>query len=431
MGDADFDFDAHLASTAADYVALLEPGAELLPGAREMIRETLGRYPSQLAYGDSVVDAGGLSQVVRRPIFSPLRLREQHYLGPLTIVQVEWLRRSAGELPLPHHDQGYAVALRCAEVALHIPQPLSVIRSGQFERDGSEWVQRELAADGIAASVEPRPDGTRRVRYPVQGSPLVSIIIPTRGTSGSVAGRESTFVVDAVRSIADRSTWQNLEFVVVADDATPQKVIEELIAVAGEKLRLVRWSKHFDFSAKINRGAAFAAGEYLLLLNDDVELVSPDWIETMVGLAQQTGVGLVGALLLFEDGTVQHGGHLYRQSWAGHIAPGWNRADDDLLASLRVTREVSGVTAACALVSAQNFERVGGLSREFPGNYNDVDFSLKVRSLGLSAIWSPDAVLHHYESKSRDAEILPHEIAALRRRWGSRLLLDPYWTDER
>jgi GT2 family glycosyltransferase len=307
---------------------------------------------------------------------------------------------------------------------LRIPQSLS--RAVAPRRESSEGrrlaASRHLEAIGVAAEVE-----SQRIRYPVVGSPLVSIVIPTRGGRAPIRGRDSVLVVDAVRGILERSSYQRLEIVVVADDETPQSVIDDLVGLAGSRLRLVRWSDEFNFSAKMNRGAIFANGEYLVLLNDDIELITPDWIETMLGIAQQPGVGLVGTLLLFEDGTVQHGGHLYADSWAGHIAFGWESDRDDRLGSMSVDREVSGVTAACAMIRADLFWEVGGFSLDYAGNYNDVDLSLKVGASGRSNIWTPHARLFHFESKTRVAAVVPSEIATLRAHWGTRLLFDPYW----
>jgi GT2 family glycosyltransferase len=259
----------------------------------------------------------------------------------------------------------------------------------------------------------------------------VSIVIPTRGGSGVVAGRERVFVVEAVRGILERSTYSDVEFVVVADDATPQRVIDELEEIAGDRLRLVRWSSAFNFSAKMNQGALIAAGEYLLLLNDDVELVSADWIEQMLGLAQQPGVGMVGALLYFEDGSLQHAGHLYEGGAAGHIGFGAFPGQPAVLDFYDVDREVSGVTAACALIRAETFRTAGGFSQLFPGNYNDVDLCFKVRGLGLSIVCSSRAHLYHFESRTRDARVAPSELRAIHARWFDRMQVDPYWRDPR
>jgi GT2 family glycosyltransferase len=300
-------------------------------------------------------------------------------------------------------------------------------RSTTFGEGHLRPVRDHLSSLGIDATVELQPDGNFRLRYPVGEAPLVSLIIPTRGGSATIAGKERVLLTDAVRGILEKSTYQNLEVVVVADDDTPQAVIDELIAIAGDKLRLVRWTDPFNFSAKINRGAVCASGEYLVPLNDDIELVTPDWIEIMLGLAQQPGVGLVGTTLFFEDGTVQHAGHMYRDGAAGHVGIGWESDWDDRLGSLSVDREVAGVTAACAMLSADTFWKVGGFSSLLPGNYNDADVSMKIRRSGASIVWTPHVRLYHFESKSRVATIAPSEIVTIQSRWGSAMQLDPYW----
>lgn len=404
-----------LAGTDADYLVLLDARTPAAPGALALLAAALDRFSPEAAYGDS---AG-----VPRPIASPLRLRSQDYWGGLRAFSTEWLRESGG-FSGRTGGHAYELALRATRV-LHVPEVLTA----SVDRTPEPGVHTEIvrAELGTTAAVAQREDGSRTVDYTPASTPLVSIIIPTRGGSATIRGRHSVLVVDAVRGVLERSTYPHLEIIIVADDATPQSVVDELRTIGGDRLRLVRWSHPFDFSAKINRGAAAARGEYLLVLNDDVELITPRWIEVMLGLAQQPGVGLVGTMLQFEDGSIQHGGHLYRDLGAGHIAFRWPSDRDDELGSLGVDREVSGVTAACALVSAQTFREVGGFSTLFPGNYNDVDFCLKIRSTGRSVVWTPRARLYHFESKTRVATIAPAELDRLRERWSERLLVDPYW----
>ena len=419
-----------LAHGTADWLVWIDASASLAPGALTLIQAALGRFDVDVFYGYSSHPDG---VIVRRPSASPIRLRSQDYIGPVRGFRTTAIREAGGFAPDASGSYPLELALRLSQVGartLRIPEVLSI----QVEPSpGSAAVDcgvvsRYLDGIGIENSIEPG-DGSVRVRYPVVGEPLVSLVIPTRGSSAVIHGRPSVLVVDAVRGIVERSTYRAFELVIVADDATPQDVIDELILVAGDRLRLVRWSEAFNFSAKMNRGTLFAQGEYLVLLNDDVELISPDWIETMLGLAQQRDVGLVGTLLYFEDGTVQHGGHLYSASWAGHIALGWEASCDDWIGSMRVDREVSGVTAACAMIRADTFWEVGGFSLDFAGNYNDVDLSLKVAATGRRNIWTPHARLIHFESKTRVPSVLPAELETLRARWGTRLLSDPYWPE--
>ncbi|HEY5222173.1 MAG TPA: glycosyltransferase [Microbacteriaceae bacterium] len=434
-----------LAPVTSDYVLLVEPSATLSPDAVEVSEAALRRFPeTDLVYGDST-DAAGKA-MLQRPIFSPVRLRGQDYLGGARVFRTERLRALGGFREGFDGVHGYDLTLRFAAAGatvLHIPSPLSESsdatglaiarrgdrpqRDGRFADAAALAVRDHLEAIGVAASIEPQQYGGFRLRYPIIGEPLVSLVIPTRGSSATIAGRNRVLIVDAVRGILEKSTYANIEIVVVVDDDTPQAVIDELVEIAGERLRLARWSAPFNFSAKINRGALCASGDYLVPLNDDVELITPDWIEVMLGLAQQPQIGLVGTTLFFEDGTLQHAGHLYRDGGAGHIGLGWQPDWDDRLDSLSVDREVSGVTAACAMLSTETFWRVGGFSTLLPGNYNDADLSLKIRRTGESVVWTPHARLYHFESKSRVATIAPSELVTIQGRWGSEMQLDPYW----
>ena len=417
-----------LSQTRSDWVVWVDASARLVQGGLDHVESAVARFDIDLLYGDACLPG---SQRTHRPAFSPIRLRSQDYFGDVRGFRVEALRQSggfgagnAGAHPL---DLSLRLGADAARV-LRIPEILSV--SAMAIRPSTEQhrkvVAQFLGSRGIVAEVTVVAEALQ-VTYPLVSAPLVSIIIPTRGSSARIRGAESVLVVDAVRGILERSTYPSLEIVVVADDETPQSVIDALVCLAGDSLRLVRWSEDFNFSAKMNRGAIFSRGAYLVLLNDDVDLITPGWIEAMLGLAKQPGVGLVGSLLFFEDGTVQHGGHVYSASWAGHIAFGWSADRDDELGSMGVDREVSGVTAACAMIRADTFWQLGGFSLDYAGNYNDVDLSLKVRESGRSVIWTPHARLYHFESKSRIATVEPSELVTLRAHWGTWLLSDPYW----
>jgi GT2 family glycosyltransferase len=421
--------NARLAKTDATHVLWLQSPARLAPGALALLGSVITRFDPDLLYGDSTVNATDEVRVLR-PAFSPLRLREQNYLGPVVVMSVAWMGSVGGFDPAADGIHGYDFALRydgAPERVVRVPEVLSVLPAVESPHSAEpDAVTRALAARAVRGSVERREDGSRRVRYDVIAEPLVSVIIPTRGSSAEVRGSGGPLVTRAVRGLVESTSYPNIEIVIVADDETPQRAIDEVLATDNHRVRLVRYSRPFNFSAKINAGAIHASGRYLLLLNDDVEVIESDWLGAMLGLAQQPGVGVTGALLFFEDGTVQHAGQLYQRSWAGHIGdPGHSNPPG----SFGITREVSGVTAACALLSADDFWRVGGMSPDLPGNFNDVDLCLKLGMLGRSAVFTPDAKLFHFESKTRDATVQPWEIQVLRERWNTRLLLDPYWND--
>lgn len=252
--------------------------------------------------------------------------------------------------------------------------------------------------------------------------PEVSIIVPSIGTTGEVHGQPRTFVVDAVRS-ALATAGVRVEVIVVAGREMPDTVAAALVALG--PVRLVPYDAAFNFSATINLGAAHATGRHLLMLNDDTEVVSADWLERMLDAAAGERVGAVGARLLFEDGTLQHAGHTYRTS-LDHVGFGLAADDPGRTGLLVHRREVAGVTAACLLTPATVFDAVGGLCTGFPGNYNDVDYCMKVRFAGWRIVYEPAAVLHHFESRSRVAGIRPEEVELVQRRWRTLLEDDPF-----
>ncbi|MGE3588903.1 MAG: glycosyltransferase family 2 protein [Ilumatobacteraceae bacterium] len=251
----------------------------------------------------------------------------------------------------------------------------------------------------------------------------VSVVVPSIGASGTVLGSHRVFLVEAVRSVVSM-TAVVLEVIVVAGRSMPGLVLDEVTQLAPGAVRVVPYDAEFNFSATINLGAAHAQGRHLLLLNDDTEVISPGWLETMLD-ATGPDVGAVGARLLFEDGTLQHAGHTYRTS-LDHVAfgqPGDAPGRGDIL---RRRRDVAGVTAACMLTPAAVFDEVGGFTTLLPRNYNDVDYCMKLRHAGYRVVYEPRAALYHFESRSRVAGIEPEEIEVIQRRWLSQLVADPY-----
>jgi GT2 family glycosyltransferase len=232
-------------------------------------------------------------------------------------------------------------------------------------------------------------------------------------------------VLNALRSLVDRTTYPSWEVVLVPSEHTPADVLSESAEILGDRLRVAPVDGPFNFSRSVNTGVAAARGELVLLLNDDTEVIERRWLERMVSVMSEDGVGVVGAKLLFEDERVQHVGvafdldgeamhvHIFEDDDAGHF--GSKIVDLDFLA----------VTGACLLVPREVFEEVGGFSEALPLNYNDVDFCLKVGATGRRVVCTPFARLHHYESSSREARIEDEERAALAW-WDHRKHLDPY-----
>lgn len=246
---------------------------------------------------------------------------------------------------------------------------------------------------------------------------LVSIIIPTRGGSGLVWGQRRCYVVEAVRSVVAKAGHERYELVVVYDPPTPPAVLQELRDIAGDRLVLVPYGEPFNFSAKCNEGFLAASGEVIVLLNDDVEVISDDFLGQLIAPLHEPGVGMTGAHLFYSDGTVQHAGLVYRQQHFGHAFLGASPDDPGDFGALLVSREASGLTAACVALLRSTYEEVGGFCEELPGSFNDVDFSFKIRAEGHRLIWLPQVRLYHFESRTRDKTVHAWEHHFILDRW--------------
>ena len=401
--------------------------------------------PVDFAYTDEakLLPDGRRGMPFYKPDWSPERMRSQMYTGHLSVMRRSLVEALGGFREEFEGSQDYDLVLRLTERTdriLHIPEMLYLWRalptSAAGDTDakpyafeaGRRAVQEHCDRVGIDGTVELLPRaGCHRVRRRVRGEPLVSIVIPTRGGGSRVDGVPRVHVEHAVRSVVERSTYPNIELVVVADRATPPEVVAALEEIGRGRLRLVWFDGPFNFSAKINAGVLESSGDVILMLNDDVEVVTPDWIETLVALAQEPDCGMAGAKLLFADGTLQHAGHVYLGGNMTHIYLGYPEDEPGMEHMLHLERECSGVTAACAAVRRDVFEAVGGLCEDLATNFNDVDFSLKIRQLGLRIVWTPHAVLYHFESSTRVRAVTSADVEIIGARWGCVLAADPYY----
>ncbi len=436
-----------LAMATGEIVVLLDHDDLLAPHALARVAEAFRDQPElDYLYSDEAyLDEDGRSFFVFcKPDWSPERFRAQMYTCHLSAARRSLVEEVGGFREGFDGSQDYDLVLRLTERARrigHLPEvlykwrmtPASVLGNAEAKPYAYEAGRRALEEHcqrvGIDATVEHRAiPGTYRVRRQVRDQALVSIIIPTRGSSGRVWGAERVFVTACVRSIIERTTYRHYEIVIVADTSTPLQVIAEIRELCGDRLRLVWWDKPFNFASKVNLGAYESSGQQLLLLNDDIEVVSPDWIEEMLGLVQEPDVGLVGARLLLADGRLQHAGHVYDGD-PHHIFFHRGSHEAGPASLLQIPRECSGVTAACLMVSKTVYEDVGGMTTGLPSNFNDVDLSLKVRAKGLRVIWTPDATLYHFESQTRDSTVGADELAFLRSRWSVAMSNDPYWNE--
>ena len=297
---------------------------------------------------------------------------------------------------------------------------------------GRKAVEEHYKRMGIPARVEmtERP-GWYRSRLEIQGNPLISVIIPNKDHTEDLEL--------CLSSMAKRTSYENYEVLVVENNSEEKETFAyyEKLHERYPRVRVLTWGKEFNYSSINNFAAEQAKGEYLLFLNNDVEILTPDWMEEMLGICQQKEVSIVGAKLYYPDDTIQHAGVVLGLGGiAGHVMCRASREDAGYFGRMVSVQEISAVTAACMLVDACDFRAVGGFDESFRVAFNDIDLCMKIRDMGRKIVFTPYAELYHYESKSRGLEDTPEkqyrfekEITRFREKWEDQLKKgDPYYS---
>ena len=281
-----------------------------------------------------------------------------------------------------------------------------------------------------ARAQEGAVDGWYQTKFTLKEEPLVSILIPNK---------DHTDDLDVcLNSFFERADYQNYEFIIIENNSVLPETFAyyEKIEKEHDNVKVVYWEAGFNYSAINNFGFKFAKGDYIMLLNNDVELITPDIFQSMLGFCMRPEVGIVGAKLLYNDHTVQHAGVLVGAGGlADHIFKGIHEDDPGYMGRAISSQDVSAVTAACLLVKRSVYEEVGGLEDEFQVAFNDVDFCLKVRKAGYLIVYDADVKLFHYESKSRGMEDTTerfirfgNEMMLLNSKWDIlSTFVDPYY----
>jgi O-antigen biosynthesis protein len=436
-----------LAMAGGEFIALLDHDDALHPDALAHVAEAIDRSPEvDYVYTDEdKVDRRGVhSGFFFKPDWSPERMRTQMYTCHFSVFRRSLVEEVGGFDPEFEGSQDWDLVLKVTERArqvVHVPRILyhwrtletSAAGGGEAAKPyafeaGKRAVQAHCDRIGLPAQVErdPADPGVLHLQPRLREQPLVSIVIPTIGQRREVRFEEVVLVENCVRSIIERSTYENYEIVVVYGEATPPQVLERVGEIAGERLRLVPYEGAFNFSKKINLGALHSRGEQLLLLNDDIEVRTNDWIERMVMYAGLDGVGVVGGRLLWGDGRLQHVGIGFDGGLPGHSYRGFHEDYRGYANAVVIARNCLGVTAACLMTPKQTFDKVGGLTLELPVSFNDVDYCLKVHVRGERIVYDPDLVMYHYESSSRDPEVKGWEVRRLEDRWAGVAAIDPF-----
>jgi glycosyltransferase involved in cell wall biosynthesis len=420
------------------WIALVSKQIKLFPKAFSRALVEFGpNSDTAVVYSDSVIANKHAPFTGERPNYSPELLRSHNYLGSMVLIKRDLLSELINEAPRTTPEAFILWMLLAASrkkaIFSHIPEPcyseafVEQATLNNVNEDTLEVLQEHLDLTG-GGEIRGIPNsGVIQTSRKVAGSPLVSIVIPTKGVFSSLNGERTCFVLDAVKSIVDLSDYESYELVIVVDSGADKTVLNQLAELAGKRLKVVVWDKPFNFSQKMNYGVLHAEGDFVLLLNDDVKVISPQWLSSMLALAQLPNAGMVGAMLYYDDDSIQHAGHAFYLGSPTHIGLGLRRGSRGHNDAFLVEREVSGVTAACALMPKSVFLEVGGFSALLPGNFNDVDLCLKTRWKGYDIYWTPFAELYHFESKTRDARVHYYELDVIEGRWGLRLNDQRYW----
>lgn len=428
-----------IAMSEGEWIAFLDHDDELTPDALYEVAAAINARPDcDVLYSDQdkIDSRQRRSEPFFKPDWSPALLRGVMYLGHLLVARRRLIQEAGGCDSKFDGVQDFELALRLSERTNrveHIPRvlyhwraiPGSVALDGSAKKDiealQQAAVQAHLDRVGITAFAHRVDRGHRIQLIPKSRKfyPKISIVIPTRDHP-ELIGR-------CLQTLFETTTYPNFEVLVGDNETRDPQAVEILNRYP---VRNIPLAGGFHFARFINTLAAEASGEYLMLLNNDTEIVQPDWLEHLLLYAQEETTGAVGALLMYDDGTIQHAGIILGpRGTADHVMRGFPANADGYMGSLVCAREVTAVTAAAAMVNRRKFMLVGGLCERYQRHYDDLDFCLQLRGRGFRNVCVSTARLVHHESRSRGGKYDFTDRILLLDRWESQIDKgDPYYS---
>lgn len=444
--------NAAIEIATGDYIAFADHDDELTPNALfECVKALNKNRDVKVLYSDEdkmSMDGHKFFQPHFKPDYNPDLLCTVNYICHLFVVDRKVIEQVGTLRKEFDGAQDYDFIFRCIETVnpeeiCHVPKILYHWRCHEestaenpesktyaFE-SGKRAIEEHYRRTGIDAEVyQGEFLGLYRTRFHRDHDPLISIIIPNKDHIDDLKR--------CMDSIDQKSTYKNYEYIIVENNSTDDATFQYYKKLEAEnpKAHVVYWDKEFNYSAINNYGAAFAKGEYLLLLNNDTEIINEDCLEELLGYCMRSDVGAVGARMYYEDDTIQHAGVVIGFGGiAGHCFVLQPRGTTGYCHRIICAQDYSAVTAACMMVKREAFDKVGGLTEELAVAFNDIDFCMKLREAGYLIVYNPYAELYHYESKSRGMEDTPEkqlrfsrEVNCFRRKWERELLKgDPYY----
>ncbi|MCR4938387.1 MAG: glycosyltransferase [Lachnospiraceae bacterium] len=414
-----------LKMATGEYIALFDHDDVLHPSALFEYMKAICEEDADYIYCDETTFKGNKSidhmiTLHFKPDFAPDNLRANNYICHFSVFKRKLLEGT--ELFRTQFDgsQDHDMILRLtakAEHVVHVPKILYYWRSHKasvaadisaksYAIDAAKGAVAEhlksLGYKNFSISSTKAFETIFRIRYEICNDPEVSIIIPNKDHKDDLKR--------LIDSIKQKSTYENYELVIVENNSTGEDIREyyDLLTKENDNIRVVTYEGDFNFSAICNFGVSFAEGEYILLLNNDMEVITPDWLEELLMYAVRPDVGAVGAKLYYADRTIQHAGvviGLGAHRTAGHVHYRCADTNFGYMGRLMYAQNFSAVTGACLMVSKKKYDELGGLDESFAVALNDVDFCLRLREKGYLNVWTPFAELYHFESASRGSDV--------------------------
>ena len=401
-----------------EFMGLLDHDDLLAPNALYEIVQALQDHPQADAlYTDEDKVTTELDEHFQphlKPDFNLDLLRSNNYICHFFVVRRSIVEKAGGFRKEFDGAQDYDFIFRCTENArevLHVTEILyhwRTHKASTADNPASKMYAFEAGKRAIEANLERTETkgvvshtqdlGFYRVKYPVQGKPLVSVIIPNKD--------EKETLQTCMEMLNSNTSYQNFEIIIIENNSTTDEIFRYYKELSKDpRIHLLRWGKEFNYSAINNFGVAHAKGEYLLFLNNDIKSINPDWMEELLGVCQRPEVGGVGAKLIYPDNTIQHAGCVVGMGGiAGHMFVDMPADRTGYLHKASLLQDMSAVTAACLMMKKEVFEEAGGFTEELAVAFNDVDLCLKVRKNNHLIVYDPYAKLYHMESKTRGAE---------------------------
>jgi GT2 family glycosyltransferase len=363
------------------------------------------------------------------PDFSYDTLRGFNYIGPFWIIKTDLLRKFNGQKWNP-----YRWLLELSDQKLKI-RHISKILYGTEDQENNqtETVRNYFIDHNIKAVIHNNPDGiTGTVEYGIIGTPLVSVIIPTKDAMD--------ILQRTVNSIITKTKYSNYEIIIADNDSENAETIQYMENLQNEyvNIHICKVPGAFNYSHINNEAVRYSHGDYLVLMNNDIEILQDNWMKSMLGYAQRNWVGTVGAMLYYPDDTIQHAGVIAGKG--GTFAHRYYQKDKRIKGydhTLDVPNDVAGNTAACLMVSREKYNAVCGLDEKLSVQYNDADLCLKLYEKGSFNVFLPQVKMYHYESRSRGMDLSRQQVkraekenAYIRKKWYSYIKHDPFYNDQ-